>query len=62
MTTELQQIAHRIRKRAALDESDRKRQRELLREEVGKGRKWADLLTEAQISRPTLSAALKRSD
>lgn len=62
MTTELQQIAHRIRGRDEATVEDRKRQRQLIRERVAGGATWDAVQAEAQVSRPTIMAALKRDD
>ena len=61
-TTELEQIAKRLRTRAALDKTDRARQRELIRERVAQHKTWDEIQAEAQVSRPTIMQALKRQD
>jgi AraC-like DNA-binding protein len=60
--TELEQIARRIRVRDEAQAADRKRQRELIRERIASGKTWDDVQAEAKISRPTIMAALKRTD
>lgn len=62
MATELEQIAKRIRTRDDAQATDRKRQRELIRERIAQGRTWDQVQAEAQVSRPTIMAALKRTD
>lgn len=60
--TELEQIAQRLRTRKALDVTDRARQRQLIRERIAAGRTWDEVQAEAQVSRPTIMAALQRTD
>lgn len=62
MTTELEKIAERIRARNDLQAADRKRQRELIRERVAGGATWDTVQAEAAVSRPTIMAALNRTD
>lgn len=62
MTVELKQIAKRIRTRNELQEQDRKRQRELIRELRRGGATWDDMVEIAQVSRQTVADALKRTD
>lgn len=62
MATELEQIAKRIRVRDAAQAADRTRQRELIRERIAAGKTWDDVQAEAKVSRPTIMAALKRTD
>lgn len=62
MNVELVQIAKRISARAEADRKDRARQRQLMRDEIGRGRTWDDVQAEAQVSRPTLRNALRRKD
>lgn len=59
---ELAQIAKRIRTRDELEAKDRKRQRELIRELHAGGHTWDEIQALAQVSRQTVSAALKRTD
>jgi lambda repressor-like predicted transcriptional regulator len=59
--TELEKISERIRNRQTLDEKDRARQRELIREAIAAGRTWDAVQREAGISRPTLRNALSEN-
>lgn len=62
MATELEQIAKRIERRDGEQLGDRKRQRELIRERIAAGSTWDAVQAEARVSRPTIMAALKRTD
>lgn len=62
MSAELNQIAKRIRTRTAAEAADRARQRQLIRQEIASGKTWDTVQAEAQVSRPTIMAALKRTD
>ena len=62
MATELEKIAERIRTRNDANDRDRKRQRELIRERIAAGNTWDTVQAEAKVSRPTIRAALRRTD
>ncbi len=58
MATELQQIRKRIDQRKALDQRDRERQRELVKERIAEGATWVEVQDEAGISKMTISEIL----
>lgn len=62
MATELEKIAERISARKAANDSDRARQRVLIRERIAQGKTWNEVQAESKVSRPTILAILKRDD
>ena len=58
VATELQQIRKRIEQRKALDQADRERQRELVKQRIAEGVTWVAIQDEAGISKMTISEIL----
>ena len=57
--TELAQIAVRIDRRRDLEQSDRARQQQLLRDYVAEGHTWDEAQTAGRVSRTRLRDALR---
>lgn len=56
MASELEKIRERLGMRAQMDKRDRARQAELVRERLAEGATWRQVMAEAGISKPTVSA------